>query len=156
MDLERGCVLVTGKGRKERPFGKAVKQALWESIQIRDELKSIKESGLWVSDEGKPVLSTWLYRMLRRLGDRCGVISLHTHRFCHTFAINALRAKVPEQILREMAGWEDIPPNYFKTLAAEDVAKIHREMSPADKLLGEGNAAMRRQGPEKRNPRYRL
>jgi len=48
---------------------------------------------------------------------------------------------------REMAGWEDIPPNYFKTLAAEDVARIHREMSPADNLLGSGAEPKRRQGP---------
>jgi len=83
-------------------------------------------------------------------------VNLHTYRFRHTFAINALRAKVPKQIPQEMAGWEDIPPSYFKTLAAEDVARIHREMSPAAKLWGNGADPKRCQGPVKGKPRGRL
>jgi len=63
---------------------------------------------------------------------------------------------VPEQILREMAGWDDIALNYFKKLAAEDVARVHREMSPADKLWGNGSEPKRRQGPGKGKLRGRL
>ena len=42
----------------------------------------------------------------------------------------------------------DIPPTYFKTLAAEDVAQFHREMSPADRL-GRGGPEQRKRGPGK-------
>ena len=48
--------------------------------------------------------------------------------------MNALRAKMPEQMLRLVAGWKKIPETYFRTLATEDVARVHPEMSPADKL----------------------
>ena len=72
--------------------------------------------------------------MLKRLGKRAGVTDLHTHRFRHSYAMNALRSKMPEQMLRVVAGWKKIPDTYFRTLAAEDVARVHREMSPADKL----------------------
>ena len=52
-------------------------------------------------------------------------------RFVH--AINSLRAKMPEQMLKVLAGWKKIPETYFRTLATEDVARVHRGMSPADK-----------------------
>ena len=48
--------------------------------------------------------------------------------------MNSLRAKLPEQILRVVAGWKKIPETYFRTLATAEVARVHREMSPADWL----------------------
>ena len=150
VDLDAGHIRVMGKGRKERnmPFGEVVKEALWNYMQLRGDVVPYHEEAFWVSAEGLAVQPVWLYRMLKRLGERCGIPNLHTHRFRHSFAMNALRAKIPEQVIREMAGWVDIPPTYFKTLAAEDVAQFHREMSPADRL-GRGGPEQRKRGPGK-------
>ncbi len=96
----------------------------------------------------------WLRRMLHRLGDRAGVPNLHPHRFRHSYAINALRAKMPERILMLNAGWKKIPETYFRTLGADDVAQFHREMSPADRLALAGVEAG--PSPKRRKVRGRL
>ena len=40
----------------------------------------------------------WVYLLLRRMGERAGVPNLHTHRFRHSYAMNALRAGMPEHV----------------------------------------------------------
>jgi integrase len=72
--------------------------------------------------------------MLERLAKRAGLPGLHPHQFRHTYAINALRSGMPERVLMLSGGWKKIPETYFRTLGAEDVARVHREISPADRL----------------------
>ena len=59
---------------------------------------------------------------------------MHTHRFRHSYAINALRAGMPEQVLKIVGGWRKIPETYFKTLGEEDAIEFHRQISPGDRL----------------------
>ena len=56
----------------------------------------------------------WLYLMLKRLGKRAGIPNLHTHRFRHSYAINALRNGMPERVLQLVGGWRKIPDTYFR------------------------------------------
>ncbi len=96
VDLDVGAILVLGKGRRERwmPLGGVPVEALWEYLEVRGELAK-ETNALWVDTGGKPMSKDWLRHMLRRLGDRAGVPNLHPHRFRHSYAINALRAKMP-------------------------------------------------------------
>ena len=64
-----------------------------------------------------------------------------------TWAMNMLRAGMPKEMIRRIAGWQKIPETYFRTLAAEDMARGHKEMSPADKLWG-GPGLKRRHRPD--------
>ena len=59
---------------------------------------------------------------------------MHPHRFRHSYAINALRAGMPEQVLKIVGGWKKIPETYFRTLGEEDAREFHRQVSPGDKL----------------------
>ena len=157
VDLDVGAILVLGKGRRERwmPLGGAPVEALWEYLQVRGKLAK-ETDALWVDAGGSPMSKDWLRQMLRRLGDRAGVPNLHPHRFRHSYVINALRAKMPEHILRLNGGWEKIPETYFRTLGADDVAQFHREMSPADRLARAAMEAGAGQGPKRRKVRGRL
>ena len=76
----------------------------------------------------------WLYLMLKRLGKRAGISNLHTHRFRHSYAINAMRSGMPERILEVAGGWKKIPDTYLRTLNAEDAQQFHRQVSPGDRL----------------------
>ena len=76
-----------------------------------------------------------IYRTIKRLGERAEIPDLHTHRFRHSYAVNALRAGMSEPMLRLIGGWKKVPPTYLRTLDAEDAARIHREISPADRLV---------------------
>ena len=162
VDIDQAAILVMGKGRRERwmPLGTVAMEALWNYIQERAELQArprhgsvsnplAKTTALWVDSSGNGMRDPdWLRLMLKRMGERTGITNLHPHRFRHTYAVNALRAGMPERILALNGGWKKIPATYFRTLGAEDVARFHREMSPADRL-GRGGPDQRKRGPGK-------
>ena len=48
-----------------------------------------------------------------------------------------VKAKLHEQMMGHVAGWKkQVPDTYYRTIATEDVAKVHKQLSPADKLWG--------------------
>ncbi len=101
LDLDIGTVLVMGKGSRQRwmPLGKRSVAAVWEYLQARGNLAKESEGMLWVDERGNPMKPTWLYLMLRRIGQRAAIPRLHTHMFRHTFAVTALRGGMPERVL---------------------------------------------------------
>ena len=135
VDLEAGTVVVMGKGRKERAMGlgDVARLALWDYLQVRKTV-SPRSDSLWVSERGETMQPNWLYLMLKRLGKRAGISNLHTHRFRHSYAINAMRSGMPERILQVAGGWKKIPDTYLRTLNAEDAQQFHRQVSPGDRL----------------------
>ena len=135
VDMEAGAVRVMGKGRRERwmPLGDAAKSVLMDYIQEREKLHPNTDA-LWVSEHGIAILPNGIFQMLKRLGKRAGIPNLHTHRFRHSYAINALRAGMPERVLQIVGGWKKIPDTYFRTLDAEDAMEFHRQVSPGDRL----------------------
>ena len=136
VDWNAGAIHVLGKGRKERwmTLDLSVLDFLWDYRDARDDLAE-NTNALWVSHLGKAMLSTWIYTMLKHLGERAGVDNLHTHRFRHTYAINALSAGMQERYLAFEGGWKKIPETYFRTLGPEHIAERHRELSPVARLL---------------------
>ena len=145
VDLDRGLVLVLGKGRRERwmPLGNKTREALWEYLRARDEMNADSDS-LWISSNGQGLDGGWMASMLKRLRGRANLPGLHTHQFRHTFAMAALRSGMPEEVLRMLAGWrKNVPETYYRTLDAEDAQRFHARMSPADNLGGEGKARTR-------------
>lgn len=141
-------VIVTGKGRKERwmPLGATALQALWEYLMLRSQRAGKPTTALWISPQGRPLTPKAIYLTIKALGARAHDPGLHIHRFRHTSAINLLREGMSEPMLRLLGGWKKIPETYLRTPAAEDAARIHREISPADRLgeALEGHQARRR------------
>ena len=135
MDLETGVVLVMGKGRRERwmPIGDAARSALLDYLLEREKLLPNTDA-LWVSEQGKAILPNGIFQILKRLGKRAGIPNLHTHRFRHSYAVNALRSGMPERVLQLVGGWRKIPDTYFRTLGAEDAMEFHRQVSSGDRL----------------------
>ena len=130
VDMSAGAVLVMGKGRRERwmPLGDAARSVLMDYIQEREKLVPNTDA-LWVSEHGKPIQPNGVFQILKRLGKRAGISNLHTHRFRHSYAVNALRAGMPERVLQIVGGWTKIPDTYFRTLGAEDAVQFHRQVS---------------------------
>jgi len=156
VDLDGSGVLVMGKGRQERwmPIGGTVLESFWEYMQSREALKP-RADNFWVDSDGKPMKPVWVHFMLKRLGVAAGV-SVHAHQFRHTWAMNMLPGGMPEEMIRRIAGWRKIPDTYFRTLAAEDMARTYKQMSPADKLWGSRQEPKRRQRQGQRKPRGKL
>ncbi len=145
INWDSGSIFVLGKGRKERimTLGAAAMQPLWDYVQARQQLRPL-HNYLWVDMWGKPMKASWLYLMLKRLGDRAGVPNLHTHRFRHTYTVSALRSGMPLPYLQREGGWAKIPQTYLNEISDEDIAAKHREISPADRLVGLRNSGNKR------------
>ena len=141
-DLRNGTLRVMGKGRKERkmPIGDAARSVIWDYLQEREALMP-QTKALWVSEQGEALLPNGICQLLKRLAKRANIENMHPHRFRHSYAINALRAGMPEQILKIVGGWKKIPETYFRTLGEEDAVEFHRQVSPGDRL---GKAASSR------------
>ena len=135
VDLTNGTLLVMGKGRKERrmPIGDAARSIVWDYLQEREALMP-RTKALWVSEQGEAMLPNGICQILKRLAGRAGIDDMHPHRFRHSYAINALRAGMPEQVLKIVGGWRKIPETYFRTLGEEDAREFHRQVSPGDRL----------------------
>ena len=142
VDLANGTLLVMGKGRKERrmPIGDSARSVMWDYLQERESLIP-RSKALWVSEQGEALLPGGICQILKRLAKRADIEDMHPHRFRHSYAINALRAGMPEQVLKIVGGWREIPETYFKTLGEEDAREFHRQVSPGDRL---GKAASSR------------
>ena len=89
------------------------------------------------------------FQIIKRLGKRAGIADLHTHRFRHSYAVNVLRAGMPERVLEIVGGWKKIPKTYFRTLGEEDAMEFHRQVSPGDRL---GRAPSGRKGQPRQGP----
>ena len=100
VDMEAGAVLVMGKGRRERwmPIGDAAKSVLVDYLLEREKLLP-NTNALWVTEQGRAILPNGIFQILKRLGKRAGIANLHTHRFRHSYAVNALRAGMPESVI---------------------------------------------------------
>ena len=154
VDLTNGTLLVMGKGRKERkmPIGDTARSAIWDYLQEREALMP-RTKALWVSEQGEALLPNGICQLLRRLAKRANIEGMHPHRFRHSYAINALRAGMPEQVLKIVGGWKKIPETYFKTLGEEDAIEFHRQVSPGDRL---GKATSGRKGRQQGRQRGKL
>ena len=100
VDMEAGAVLVMGKGRRERwmPIGDAAKSVLVDYLLEREKLLP-NTNALWVTEQGRAILPNGIFQILKRLGKRAGIANLHTHRFRHSYAVNALRVGMPESVI---------------------------------------------------------
>lgn len=133
--LEEEKVQVMGKGRRQRymPIGRAAQRALEEYLDARDMVFPASDD-LWVSESGEGMEPDWIYQLIKRLRDRANIPRLHPHMFRHTYAINALRSGMPEQILKIIGGWRKISPTYFQTVGYEQAVPFHRAISPGDQI----------------------
>ena len=157
VDIDGGRFLVLGKGGRERwmHIGHVATEAMWDYLQARAERTKGGTAALWVDSEGKAMDSSWLYKMIKRLGKRAGIPDLHPHRFRDTFAIKWIEADQAERVLEIEGGWKRIPATYFATLGEKHAAAAHRRMSPADRL-GQRNGDQPRRGERQGKIRGRL
>ena len=157
MDLADGTLLVMGKGQKERrmPIGDAARSVMLDYLQERETLMP-RAKALWVSEQGESLLPNGICQILKRLAKRANIEDMHPHRFRHSYAINALRAGMPEQVLKIVGGWKKIPETYFRTLGEEDAREFHRQVSPGDRLGRAASVGRARQRPGVGQPRGRL
>jgi integrase/recombinase XerD len=136
VDLETGRCKVLGKGSKERfvHLGRLARQALWLYVHHeRVEPLRYRDKHVFLTRQGRPFDRYSLRHLIKRLGNRADV-SVTTHLFRHTCAVERLRNGMDLESLRHLLGHAKIQTTqkYLTALNEEDVAKKARRTSPGD------------------------
>jgi site-specific recombinase XerD len=130
-DLRNHRITVQGKGKKERmvAISPRTAQVLWRYQSSRPDARPTAH--LFVVRHERPLDRCVLRRLLKRIGDRAGVLNVYPHRFRHTFAIAFLRNGGNVYALQRLLGHNslDMVKRYL-SIAQADVQDAHREASP--------------------------
>ena len=133
IDLKARYVRVMGKGDKERilPFSARTGKAIWRYLAERKD--SDLGEPLFVRQDERALDGHSLLKVLRRIGQRAGVVGATIHRFRHTFAINFLRNGGDPWSLQMMLGHATLEMvKTYLALANTDLEKNHKIASPVD------------------------
>ncbi len=107
VDLDRGVVLVTGKGGRDRevPIGPVTVEALGRYLAVRPVCNSGR---VFVSSQGKALAMDAMQSMMYRLKKRAGLPGLRWHLLRHTFANVWLYGGGGLRQLQEILGHADV------------------------------------------------
>lgn len=147
VNLRTGLALVMGKGRKQRQVrvGAKARGAIVRMLGWREDATGDGRGAapMWmgydVNRRPRGALTTsGLQSVLRRLGQKAGVMPCSPHRFRRTFALWMLRDGCDLHTLRMMMGHSNLAVlQRYLALSGEDIERAHKLHSPADKLLEE-------------------
>ena len=138
IDFLQSCILVKGKGNKERvvPFGGQVRRTLRRYIMhFRAEPDSPRINEVFLSKDGLPLRSRAVQSMLKRLGKKAklSVIGVNPHRFRHTFAREFLMNGGDIFSLQKILGHSSLEVvKMYVNLMTNDILDQHRKFSPVD------------------------
>jgi integrase/recombinase XerD len=120
-----------GKGRVTY-LGRVARKSVWRYLASREEGDDLK-APLFISQADRPFNHDSLRILVRRLGERGGVVHVHPHRFRHTFAITYLRAGGDVFTLQSLLGHSSLDMvRHYTQIAEVDVENAHRKASPVD------------------------
>ncbi|MFC1914716.1 tyrosine-type recombinase/integrase [Chloroflexota bacterium] len=136
VDMKTGSVMVVnGKGGKQRivRIGIKAQKTLWRYITI---WRRGGNEMLFLNRCGDPLDIRGVTLMVRRIGQKARVNSVHVHRLRHTFAISFLRAGGDVFSLQYLLGHSTLQmtQRYLQSLNADDAMNAHRRFSPMDNL----------------------
>ncbi|WP_243659280.1 tyrosine-type recombinase/integrase [Tamaricihabitans halophyticus] len=133
VDQKRDCVLLHGKGDKQRvvPFGPKTGQALVRYLRARAKHAGSKLPELWLAERGGRAFSpNGVKLMLRRRGRMAGIENMHAHRLRHTLAHEWQLAGGNEGDLMAVMGWSsrEMLRHYGASAAEVRAQEAHRSL----------------------------
>lgn len=137
VDFDSGRILVTGKGNKSRYvyLGKVSRQAIWRYLIERfPSEKPQSDEPLFISYDGIHRLTRHgILLLLKRLGDKAGILNVYPHRFRHTFSVQFLRNGGNVFELQQLLGHSDLAMvKRYVRVASLDLEMIVKKASPVD------------------------
>lgn len=137
IDPERGEIRVTGKGNKQRvvPVVEAVKEKIGNYLNLRKKVCDSSEKVLFLSEKGRPVSRTKVYRIVHRLLGEYGVQGKASpHVLRHTFATHMINGGADLMTIKELLGHASIGTTEIYTHnTIENIKKAYNQAHPRAK-----------------------
>ncbi|MCA9524446.1 MAG: site-specific tyrosine recombinase XerD [Myxococcales bacterium] len=141
MDLERGFLVVYGKGRKERlvPIGASAIEALERYLRLarpyfygRARKKGNDTDVVFLTNWGKPYTRQGFWKALKSYVDQAGLKSdISPHKIRHSFATHLLEGGADLRSVQLMLGHADISTTQIYThVSRKRLQEIHRRFHP--------------------------
>lgn len=135
LDLERGVVRATGKGRKQRlvPVGQHALEALRRYYQLaRPALCRAPSEYVFVTQRGGPMTRQAFWKLLRAYALRAGISKrLTPHTLRHSFATHLLERGADLRAVQAMLGHADISTTQIYThVSRKHVLDAYRRHHP--------------------------
>ncbi len=127
--------IVFGKGGKERMifFSAETLRAMQKYAMRKRHLACDR---FFQTEEGRPLTTSGLLHLTKRVGKRAGVTNVHPHRFRHSFALAFLRNGGNLIALQRLLGHTTLTVTQrYVAMAGEDLAREHHHHSPVVTLL---------------------
>lgn len=136
LDLAVGCVLVRGKGSKERlvPIGEAARHALAHYLDhVRpDILQGRLSRVLFVSRRGGALTRQAFWKIVRQRARRAGIAKpISPHMLRHSFATHLLEGGADLRVVQAMLGHANIATTQIYTHVERGrLTQVHRRFFP--------------------------
>ena len=140
VDIEKGALIVRGKGGKERVavFGRKAKKALKDYLTQRESLAKqdgYRSSALFLTKNGKPISRYDVYSIVRKLGLTAGInkkVTPHTLR--HSFATHLLEGGADLRSIQALLGHKMLATtNIYTHLSLEHLMNAYENAHPRAK-----------------------
>ena len=133
---EQRMLIKHAKGNKQRVvrFGERTRQTLEHYI---GSFRGDAPGYLLLTVRGRRHLNRSAMRTIfQRLGEECGILKVHPHRFRHTFATWAIEQQAREIDVQRLLGHSTsaMLRRYTASYDAEKAAQAHASFSPGDRL----------------------
>jgi site-specific recombinase XerD len=117
---------VIGKGNKQRTlyFNAKAKLALNHYLK---EVPHITGPLFYGQTRGKEMTTAGVQKLVKRLGERAGVLNVHPHRFRRTSATLARRHGMPIELVSRFLGHENIETTMAYSMINDDEVKISHQ-----------------------------
>lgn len=134
-----GLIRVIGKGNKERvvPLGQMASEALDRYIRKSRKPRHAFTQHVFLGRAGTPLTRSGVSQVLADLAQQAKVPRAHAapHAFRRAFAVNYLRNGGDVFSLQHVMGHPNLEmTRRYVNLLPEDLAKVHAQVSPADRM----------------------
>lgn len=134
VDFSASLLKVTGKRNKQRliPFGDELKEAMFEYVDVRNKVISVKSDAFFVRENGERLYKNLVYNLVKRNLSKVVTLKKRSpHVLRHTFATTMLNNDAELGAVKELLGHSGLATTEIYTHTTfEELKKVYKQAHP--------------------------